>query len=95
MYYYCYFFIVIPQYNYVGAIYFTLANIDPALHSKLEAINLVALFKSSLLAEYSLNDVLKPFVDDLKKLSAVSCLSIMYGVYLCLRTIYKLGPVHA
>ena len=56
------------NHNYydLGAIYFCLANIDVALRSKLESINLVALFKSTLLSEYSLNDVLKPLVDDLK-----------------------------
>lgn len=48
-----------------------LANLDPALRSRLEAIHLVALFKSSLLNEYSLDDILKPFVDDLKKLNTV------------------------
>lgn len=56
----------------IGAIYFSLANIDPAMRSKLDAINLVALFSSSLLNEYSLNDIMKPFIADLKKLSAVS-----------------------
>ena len=56
---------------FIGAIYFSIANIDPALRSKLEAINLVALFFSSLLNEYSLDDIMKPFVADLKKLSAV------------------------
>ena len=55
----------------LGAVYFTLANIDPALRSKLDVINLVALFKSDLLSEYSLKDILKPFIDDLKKLCDV------------------------
>ena len=55
----------------VGAVYFTIANIDPAVRSRLESINFVALFKSQLLQEYSFDDVLKPFVDDLKKLSSV------------------------
>lgn len=49
-----------------------LGNIDPALRSRLEAINLVALFKADLLASYSLDDVLNPFISDLKKLSSVS-----------------------
>ena len=55
--------------HFKGAVYFTLTNIDPAVRSKLEVIYLVALFKSALLVEYSLNDVLKPFIGDLKKLS--------------------------
>ena len=58
--------------NNIGAVYFMLANLDPALRSRLEAINLVALFKSDLLERYSLDDVLKPFITDLCQLSAVS-----------------------
>ena len=52
--------------------YFTLANIDPALRSQLEAIYLVALFKSVLLVDYSLDDVLEPFYEELKRLGKVS-----------------------
>lgn len=49
-----------------------LGNLDPALRSRLEAINLVALFKSQLLKTYSLDDILKPFIDDIQKLHTVS-----------------------
>ena len=49
-----------------------LGNIDPALRSRLEAINLVALFKTDLLTNYSLDVILEPFITDLKKLNAVS-----------------------
>lgn len=56
----------------IGAVYFTLANIDPALRSQLEAICLVALFNSTLLKDHTLDDVLKPFIEDLKQLSNVS-----------------------
>lgn len=61
-------------YNYnvhAGAVYFF--NLDPALRSRLEEVNLVALFKSDLLANYSLDDVLKPFIDDLHKLNTKFC----------------------
>lgn len=68
---------------YTGAVYFTLANIDPALRSKLDVINLVALFKSVLLVKYSLNDILKPFIDDLKKLCAVR-----YYIIIIISTMY-------
>ena len=37
----------------IGAVYFMLANLDPALRSRLEAINLVAFFESRLLDKYS------------------------------------------
>jgi hypothetical protein len=63
----------------VGAVYFTLANIDPAFRSRLEAINLIALFNSDLLSEYSLDDVLKPFVNELKELNAVR---LLFGIYI-------------
>lgn len=57
-----------------GAVYFMLGNLDPALCSRLEAINLVALFKSDLMKDYSLDysldDVLKPFIDEIHKLHA-------------------------
>ena len=55
---------------------FLLTNIDPALRSRLEAIYLVALFPCSLLNEYSFDDVVKPFITDLKKLSAVSVIAV-------------------
>lgn len=48
-----------------------LGNIDPAVRSRLEAINLIALFRSELLQHYSFDDILKPFVSDLKKLTTV------------------------
>ena len=42
----------------------------PALHSRLEAINFVGLFKSELLSRDSIDNVLKLFISDLKKLNA-------------------------
>ena len=48
-----------------------LGNIDPALRSRLEAINLVALFKTELLQKYSIDVILKPFISDLKELAPV------------------------
>ena len=55
----------------IGAVYFTLGNIDPAQRSQLEAIQLVALFPSSLLDGYTIDDILRPFYEDLQKLSTV------------------------
>lgn len=49
-----------------------LGNIDPAVRSRLEDINLIALFRSELLQHYSFDDILKPLVSDLKKLTTVS-----------------------
>ena len=52
--------------------YFTLGNIDPALRSKLEAINLLMLFSYSLLTTYSFDMILKPFLEELTSLNSVS-----------------------
>ena len=49
-----------------------IGNLDPALRSSLEAINLISLFSSDLLATYSFDDILRPFIEDLKELNAVS-----------------------
>ena len=56
---------------YIGMLYFQLANLDPAFRSKLESINLVAIFRCNLLEHYSIDAILKPFVQDLKKLENV------------------------
>lgn len=58
-------------YNIIGMLYFQLANIDPAFRSKLESINLVAIFRCNLLEHYSIDAILTPFVQDLKKLENV------------------------
>lgn len=66
-----------------GAVYFTLANIDPALRSQLEAIYLLVLFNSDLLVDYNLDDVLEPFYEELNTLGNVSVLMhMMYIHYL-------------
>lgn len=65
------------HYNPLGAIYFMLGNIDPALRSRLEAINLVALFRADLLKNYSIDLILQPFIDDLRKLASVSVIIIL------------------
>jgi hypothetical protein len=53
----------------IGALYFTLANIDPALRSKVEAINLLCLFPYNLMESYSFDDILKPFIEEVEQLS--------------------------
>ena len=70
-----------------------LANLDPAIRSRVEAINLVALFKSNLLDEYSLDDILKPFINDLQKLNSVSYTSnlVLMTIYHCISLIMCLN----
>jgi len=54
-----------------GLIYYSLANLDPALRSQLKAINLVCAFKYSLVEVYGIDTFIKPFLDDVQKLSQV------------------------
>ena len=51
--------------------YYSLANIDPAMRSSLDAICLLAVFHTHVLDEYSMDEILKPFLEDLKTLSQV------------------------
>lgn len=70
------------SYIIIGMVYFQLANLNPAFRSKLESINLVAIFRCNLLEHYSIDAILKPFVQDLKKLENVwwhLCASNIYN----------------
>ena len=40
---------------FIGAIYFMLGNLDPAVRSRLDVIYLVSLFRAELLERYSHN----------------------------------------
>ena len=50
----------------LGLFYFLLGNVSPKYRSALRAINLVAVVKK-FIKEYSMNAVLTPIVNDLKK----------------------------
>ena len=52
----------------LGLFYFLLGNVSPKYRSALRAINLVAVVKKKFIKEYSMNAVLTPIVNDLKKL---------------------------
>ena len=54
--------------------YFTIGNLSPKYRSQLPNIQLVALTKSTMISHYGIDEILKPFVDDLKKL--VFCCTI-------------------
>lgn len=56
--------------------YFTLGNLSPKYRSYLPNIQLVAIAKTSVISAYGINQILKPFVDDIKKLvCSVNCLA--------------------
>lgn len=62
--------------SHTGAFYFTLGNCSPKLRSKMQSIQLVALVKKRVLDQYGITAVLRPMVEDLKKL--VSELKLTY-----------------
>ena len=61
-----------------GFFYFLLGNCHPKFRSKLKAVQLVAICKHRYIKKYSLNSVLDPVVEDLKKLVRLSCYVHVY-----------------
>ena len=59
-----------------GSFYFTLGNLSPKYRSKLTSIYLLALVKSTFISTYGMDVVLKPFINDMKKLVCLVCLQI-------------------
>ena len=57
--------------TFKGIIYFSLANLDPAMRSQLGAIHLVCVFKNSHVQQYGLDPILVPFLKDIDRLSQV------------------------
>ncbi len=54
-----------------GIFYFTLGNIPPSARSKLSSINLLAITKEKHLKKYGMDTILKPIVNDLKRLVSI------------------------
>ena len=54
----------------IAFFYFTLGNFRHELHSKLDAIILLAVVKTAHLKKYGFDEVLKPLLDDMKKLAS-------------------------
>jgi len=52
----------------LGAFYFMLGNLSPRYRSRLSVIQLVPLVKPTFISMYGMDAVLKPFIDDMKKL---------------------------
>lgn len=53
---------------FTGFFYFSLGNMEPKYRSRVASIQLLAIVKKSVLDNYGMDAVLKPFVDDIKKL---------------------------
>ena len=56
--------------------YFTIGNMSPKYRSQLCNIQLVAIAKSTMISQYGMDEILKPFVNDLKKL-------VCWYTYIC------------
>lgn len=52
----------------LGCLYFTLRNLPPHLNSSLMNIHLISLFHSQDARKYGLDEILRPFIEDVKKL---------------------------
>lgn len=61
---------------FTGLFYFLLGNGHPKYRSKLKAVQLVAICKHHYIKQYSLDAILHPFLQDLKKL--VCCFLFIY-----------------
>ena len=55
----------------LGLFYFSLANIDPALRSKLNLILLLSVVEVSSIDKYGINEILKPVVAEIEQLESV------------------------
>ena len=51
--------------------YYQLLNIPPQYRSTLQSIHLVAIAKHTVIQKYGSDEILKPFMDDLKTLEQV------------------------
>ena len=58
-------------YYYTGMFYYQLLNLPPQYRSTLRSIHLVAIAKHTVIRKYDSDEILKPFIDDLKKLEQV------------------------
>ena len=56
----------------IGMFYYTITNIDPMLRSRLDAIMLLAVAKSEVISKYGIDEILKPFVEEMMELESAS-----------------------
>ena len=74
----------------VGIFYFTIGNLLPKFHSKLASIQLIAIVKTKILSAYRMEAVLRPIVDDLKKLVGTTCCDV---AVLCIAKVSTISPL--
>ena len=59
-------------YSCIGAFYYMLGNVHPQKRSKISSIQLLLLVKYTAVAEFGMDRMLEPIVNDLQKLESVS-----------------------
>lgn len=73
---------------FVGLFYYTLGNVEPRLRSQLSAIHLVAVVRTNYIDAYGVDEILRPFVEDIKKLESVSCYYMLSRIVLSYNIIH-------
>ena len=65
------FYTQVKMFYLLGAFYFVLGNLRPQYRSVINIIQLVALFRTSLISTYGMDRILQPFMRDLNCLESV------------------------
>lgn len=65
------FYTQVKMFYLLGAFYFVLGNLRPQYRSVINIIQLVALFRTSLISTYGMDRILQPFMRDLNRLESV------------------------
>ena len=73
---------IVPSVKFIGVFYYTLANLHPALRSTHRSIQLITVITHPLLKKYGFPEVLKPFINDVRKLYEV-CMLCFFVIILC------------
>ena len=58
-----------------GVFYYSLGNINPALRSTLQSIQLIAIVKSSYINLYGIDKILEAFMEDISHLEQVNIIT--------------------
>jgi thymidine kinase len=64
----------------VGVVFFVLGNIHPKHRSRLQAINLVSIATAPVIQKHGIDEILRPFVDELNALSSSGIDVLVNGV---------------
>lgn len=64
----------------VGVVFFVLGNIHPKYRSRLQVINLVSIATSPMIQKHGIDEILRPFVDELNVLSSSGIDVLVNGV---------------